>query len=431
VQSEKILVINYSSPEINHLAGALAQAGALAGYVRPYANQGRPWERTIAAIPGLASLYRHTFGRRILPPGLLPQHVFETAIAADIASAGLRSYFGKAGKSLSEHLHWHIQRRIAAVGAKHAAAAKIVVASYVVAQPAFEHTSGLRVLNYPIAHHRYIQRFVAEEAEREPEFAQTLPDWTVVPPWVEPQLDAECELADTILVGSSFARNSFIAEGIPDNKLLIVPYGANVSAFRPDEAVARSTDRPFRCLFVGQIGQRKGISYLLRAYRAFRGAGTQLTLIGNFHGDGAAFTPYRDIFEHVPHLPQAALADQYRQADVFVFPSLIEGLGLVVLEAMASGLPVITTPNGPGDIVRDGIDGFVVPIRDVDGIVEKLEFLRANPERRLEMGRNARQRALEYTWTAYRQRTLRLLLGPAEDSVDNDSLTKEVQTHGH
>jgi glycosyltransferase involved in cell wall biosynthesis len=152
------------------------------------------------------------------------------------------------------------------------------------------------------------------------------------------------------------------------------------------------------------MSQRKGISYLLRAYDAFRGPGTRLTLVGGLQGSEEALAPHRHLFEHIPHIPHTELAEQYRKADVFVFPTLIEGMPLVVLEAMASGLPVITTPNGPGDIVRDGVDGFVVPIRDPGAIVEKLEYLRANPDRRREMGVNARQRALEFSWMAYRQR---------------------------
>jgi glycosyltransferase involved in cell wall biosynthesis len=77
-------------------------------------------------------------------------------------------------------------------------------------------------------------------------------------------------------------------------------------------------------------------------------------------------------------------------------------MGIVVLEAMASGLPVITTPNGRGDLVRDGVDGFVVPIRDMNAIVERLEYLRAHPEERLRMGQNARERAKMFTWEHYR-----------------------------
>jgi glycosyltransferase involved in cell wall biosynthesis len=110
-------------------------------------------------------------------------------------------------------------------------------------------------------------------------------------------------------------------------------------------------------------------------------------------------------------VPRVELREIYRQADVFVFPTLVEGMGIVVLEAMASGLPVITTPNGPGDIVRDGVDGFLVPPRDVDAIVERLERLRADPQLRQEMARNARIRAQEFTWDAYRKKTVVALRG--------------------
>jgi glycosyltransferase involved in cell wall biosynthesis len=166
-----------------------------------------------------------------------------------------------------------------------------------------------------------------------------------------------------------------------------------------------------RLLFVGQIGQRKGISYLLEAARRTAAQGDSLTLVGQIQGSGRALVPYRDGFRHVPHVPRVELREIYRQADVFVFPTLVEGMGIVVLEAMASGLPVITTPNGPGDIVRDGVDGFLVPPRDVDAIVERLERLRADPQLRQEMARNARIRAQEFTWDAYRKKTVVALRG--------------------
>ena len=84
-----------------------------------------------------------------------------------------------------------------------------------------------------------------------------------------------------------------------------------------------------------------------------------------------------------------------------MLPTLIEGMGLVVLEAMACGLPVIVSPNGPGDIVRDGIDGFIVPIRDSKAIADKLELLRTDENLRQQMGLCARRRALEFTWDRY------------------------------
>jgi glycosyltransferase involved in cell wall biosynthesis len=99
----------------------------------------------------------------------------------------------------------------------------------------------------------------------------------------------------------------------------------------------------------------------------------------------------------------------YRESDVFVFPTLLEGMPLVVLEAMACGLPVITTANGPGDIVRDGVDGFIVPARDADVISERLERLYRDPELRATMGRNASARAREFDWPAYTDRAFAAL----------------------
>jgi glycosyltransferase involved in cell wall biosynthesis len=89
---------------------------------------------------------------------------------------------------------------------------------------------------------------------------------------------------------------------------------------------------------------------------------------------------------------------------------------------MASGLPVIVTPNGPGDIVRDGIDGFVVPIRDPDAIVDRLEYLRDHPQVRAEMGRNAHERALAFTWEAYQARVVEALNEMLEHTVFSDEL---------
>jgi glycosyltransferase involved in cell wall biosynthesis len=88
--------------------------------------------------------------------------------------------------------------------------------------------------------------------------------------------------------------------------------------------------------------------------------------------------------------------------DVFVFPSLFEGFGLVLLEAMAMGLPIITTPHTAGpDLITDGAEGFIVPIRSSDGIAEKLDLLRREPARRAAMSESARARARKFTWEQY------------------------------
>jgi glycosyltransferase involved in cell wall biosynthesis len=406
--TNNILVVNFGAPEVNYLAAALSNSRYLKTYLRPYVNKRRAWERGLERLPGLNKIYQRTLGRRHLPPGLASSSVREVAVLADFLTAGA-GRLGNLGMPFAEKitsvLQYHLQKQLGRAGGYHAHGASAVVASCLVALPAFKACPGLKVLNYPTVHHHYLQKFDAEESEREPAFASMLPDWSTVPAWMEPQLDAECNLADRILVGSGFARDSFISEGIPLDKLTVVPYGVDLSLFSPQSARIPTGDG-FRVLFVGQIGQRKGISYLLKAYDRFRGDGTSLTLVGNFFGSQEPLQSYRKLFKHIPNVPRPRLADIYRRADVFVFPTLIEGLPLVVLEAMASGLPVIVTPNGPGDIVRDGVDGFVVPIRDPEAIVDRLEYLRDNPQVRAEMGRSARERALTFSWDAYQTRVV-------------------------
>jgi glycosyltransferase involved in cell wall biosynthesis len=98
----------------------------------------------------------------------------------------------------------------------------------------------------------------------------------------------------------------------------------------------------------------------------------------------------------------------FQQADVFVYPSLHEGSALAIYEALASGLPVITTPNS-GSVVRDGLDGFVVPIRDVEALKEKIVALCENGDMRKEIECNARRRSEQFTWEAYRRRLAEIM----------------------
>jgi glycosyltransferase involved in cell wall biosynthesis len=409
-----ILVVNSSSQAVDHLAAGLAESDLLSTYVRPYANLDRWWEQRLSRLPGLGQAYARTFGRRRLPAPLGKAEICESGVLWDflMAAHGRLPTSSPAYQPLWRSMLHARTRASMRAAARHLQDQRAVVASWGCAEPVFRKAKArgaLCVLNYPLAHHRFTRRYLLDEAARQPAFADTLNSHDH-PVWYERQLDAEIELADRILVGSSFVRDSFVAEGVPTEKLVVIPYGADTRLFEPIEHQEPSSEG-LRLLFVGQIGQRKGISYLLDAARQAAAQGDTLTLVGQIQGSGQALMPYRDHFCHIPHVPRAELREIYRRADVFVFPTLVEGMGIVVLEAMASGLPVITTPNGPGDIVRDGVDGFLVPPRDDKAIVDRLEQLRANPGLRAEMGRNARQRAQEYTWSAYRQTAVDLLRG--------------------
>lgn len=257
----------------------------------------------------------------------------------------------------------------------------------------------LNVLNQVIGHLEHGLELAGEEARRAPLFAESMPR---SPDWIVQRHRAELVETDAILVPSTYVRETLIARGVPATKIAVIPYGVDVERFRPP-ATPRPRDR-FRLLFVGHLSQRKGIGYVLEATRRLRHLpGLELVLVGRKVGADAAFAPYGDLFRYVPHVPFHEVHTLFQDADILVYPSLHEGSAFVTYEALASGLPVVTTDNA-GSVVRDGVEGFIVPIRDVDALVDRLERLHRAPDLRAAMSDAARARALDFTWAAYRKR---------------------------
>ena len=209
---------------------------------------------------------------------------------------------------------------------------------------------------------------------------------------------AEFDETDYVLVPSQFAYQSFLEQGYPKEKLHLLPFGVDVVTFQPQP----KTTGVFTFLFVGQVGLRKGIPYLLEAWEQFRNEPVRLVLAGAVQSDLQAYLQAYPIARNISVGFVENIKEAYSQADVFVFPSLEEGMALVTLEAMASGLPVITTPNA-GSIVTDGEDGFVVPIRDAVALAATMKLLYQDRKLSEKVGRAASRSAQEYTWEKYRQ----------------------------
>lgn len=197
---------------------------------------------------------------------------------------------------------------------------------------------------------------------------------------------AEYALADIIAVGSSFSLRSFVEMGVPASKLRLTPYGVSLSIFR--RSAARSDK--FRVLFAGQPTVRKGLHYLLQAFRRARLPGAELVLVGGTAPDLGVLKARFPIdgVTMLGFLSRERLIEEMSRASVVVVPSIEEGLAAVQAQALACGTPVIATPNaGAEDLFDDGKEGFIVPARDVDAIVERLTRLHRDRTLVDEMGR--------------------------------------------
>jgi len=252
----------------------------------------------------------------------------------------------------------------------------------------------------PIVFYLTSRNIQVEEAERFPELAPAL-DALQEPAWKLERKQQEIELADRIFVPSSFVQKSLLDAGIKQENISVIPFGAPIDYFHPQP----KPDKLFRALFVGRVGPRKGVHYLLQAWQELSFPESELLLVGMNEFPDGWLDQYIERICHIPSLPHTLLNKYYSSANVLVLPSLVEGLALVQLEAMACGIPLITTVNaGSSDIVTDGVEGFIVPIRDVEALKEKLEWCYCHPLELAEMGRAARQKAEQLTWDLYRQR---------------------------
>jgi glycosyltransferase involved in cell wall biosynthesis len=238
-----------------------------------------------------------------------------------------------------------------------------------------------------------------QEAEQFPEFAPFL-QAVQEPDWKLQRKEKEIQLADHIFVPSSITQISLLREGISPEKISVIPYGAPIEYFQP----APKSDNTFRALFVGQVGARKGVHYLLQAWKKLHLPQAELMLVGFNNFPQHWLNHLSDNVRYIPSVPHSQLNRYYNSASVFVFPSLVEGLALVQLEAIACGLPIITTPNAGGDdIITDGVEGFIIPIRDPEALQEKIEWCYQHPIELAEMGRAARRKAEQLTWSRYQR----------------------------
>lgn len=214
---------------------------------------------------------------------------------------------------------------------------------------------------------------------------------------------------DWLLTPSSFVSRTFIERGFPAERIACLPYCANIADFSPPKDWTERRSRPLRVVCVAQVIPRKGIGYLIEAWRRlqWKPHEAQLRIVGRISHEmrGLAGQEVPGV-EFVGTLDRNQVAMELRKASIFVLPTLEEGFACVILEAMAAGCSVITTTESGADgVIKSGDSGILVPPRNVDALQNALSALRDDPELRERMGHSALQSVMtKYNWQAYSDR---------------------------
>ncbi len=212
--------------------------------------------------------------------------------------------------------------------------------------------------------------------------------------------------ADVIQVGSLFAMKTFKEHGVPESKILHLPYGFVPNTFKS----TAPKDKGFRIVFCGNLSLRKGLVYLLEAFSQLKLKDAELWVFGGPSADfdAAKIKLDRPGVKYFGKQPWSVLAEHFSRGSVFCLPSIEDGFAMTLLQAMACGLPAIGTDHsGAPDAVRSGQEGFVVPIRNVDALKESILWCYRNRERCDEMGQAAQRRVYEqFQWKNYADKML-------------------------
>lgn len=287
----------------------------------------------------------------------------------------------------------------------------------------------LTVVDHGSPHQAFERQILREE-----DAALNLTGFTYEPPqWIIDKEQKEFILADHVMVLSEYAKRTLVKEGIEAEKIFVNPCGVDLDEFYPGV----KEDKTFRVIQCGGLVPRKGVHYLVQAFHELNLPESELWLIGA----GADSSPLKGLFSSYQSdriifkgaFPQRALCKQYQQGSVFVLNSISDGFGMVVSQAMASGLPVIVTENvGAADLIEDGVNGYVIPIRNPDTLKERLVYLYENPDILAELSQNALHTVRHgNTWQDYGERLVRFLEHSlsAEDSCSSSGKQASRRKH--
>lgn len=261
-----------------------------------------------------------------------------------------------------------------------------------------------RILDVSAANLLYMRRIYDIDTVKMPQFADRL-HTEYAKAWNEQILDRalrEIQGAQYFLAPSEFVEKSLKYSGVKDEQMLLCPYGVDVSEFSCKKYEPKKQTDPLQFIYVGGVKELKGISYLLEAFLRIPSDKAHLTVVGQFNSEDADIQSYLNQINFTGSVLHSDIPNLLKEADVFIFPSLGDSFALSALEAAACGLPLIVSTNtGMKDLMEEGREGYIIPIQDIDAIVEKITWFCEHREQLEPMGKAARKMALRFTWDRY------------------------------
>ena len=263
----------------------------------------------------------------------------------------------------------------------------------------------IRILDVSIATRPFMQETFKKDYEQTQEKA-LMENYPEI--WSDESISRvyrEIRKADYFLAPSQVVKKSLMFCGVDEGKIKLVPYGTDCSKFEYKERVVKNG--PLNLIFVGAVDYRKGIHHLLKVVSKFDTGLVDVKLVGEYDAESYIYKEYHTFsnIHFCGFVTHDILSRYYQESDVFVFPTLGEGFGMVVLEAMSCGLPVIITDvAGGNDAITDGVDGFEFAAGDDEQLYEKIDWFLNHRDRIPQMAAQARKKAETYTWDVYSER---------------------------
>jgi glycosyltransferase involved in cell wall biosynthesis len=233
-------------------------------------------------------------------------------------------------------------------------------------------------------------------------FADSLPGGGLAShKYVRPeQKRREMELADVVLVPSTFVERTI--KRFIEKPCVRAQYGVDTDFWQPPNG-SKKMDGPLRFIYVGQLSIRKGVPILIEAWKRAALKNAELYLVGSWLLADRIRNELPANIHYSDACSRQELLRYYQSAEVFLFPSFFEGFGLVLLEAMACGLPLLASDGTGAANIVDSENGKVLPAGDIEAWIEALRQISASRENLPRMQKAAREKALQCNWENYRQ----------------------------